>query len=299
MDILKELKYIKQIYDRGENVIKFLKNQKAETANSIEAIMVSYDFQAGTYIEDLKVRSDFINQYSDYLAKVIKKLGKSFSLLEAGVGEATTLGNVLGKLKNSFKKVYGFDISWSRVKKGQWYLNFLGIKDFNLFSGNLFEIPLQDNSMDIVYTSHSIEPNGGCEKEIMEELYRVTNKYLILLEPAYELANEEQRQRMRENGYITSLYASAKELGYKILEWRLFDVCVNPLNPTGILLIEKNGKATNACKDPFVCPITKTAIRKIKGAYFSESSFLVYPIIDNVPCLLSRLAVIATHYLDE
>ena len=77
----------------------------------------------------------------------------------------------------------------------------------------MFNLPLLDNSIDIVYTSHSMEPNGGHEEELLAELYRVTNNYLILLEPAYEFASEEARARMRKHGYVTNLYETAKRLG--------------------------------------------------------------------------------------
>ncbi|MGO5065110.1 hypothetical protein [Clostridium sp. LCP25S3_F8] len=56
----------------------------------------------------------------------------------------------------------------------------------NLNKVNLFCFPLKGNSIDIVYTSHFIQPNGRKEKETLMELYRITNKYLIILELAYE-----------------------------------------------------------------------------------------------------------------
>lgn len=40
----------------------------------------------------------------------------------------------------------------------------------NLFVANLFHIPLVDSSMDLLYTCYAIEPNGGKEKEILQEI---------------------------------------------------------------------------------------------------------------------------------
>ena len=53
------------------------------------------------------------------------------------------------------------------------------------------------------------------EEKALEELYRITKKYLILLEPAYEFANTKAKARMDKNGYITKLYPTALKLGFK------------------------------------------------------------------------------------
>lgn len=105
-----------------------------------------------------------------------------------GVGEATTLLTLANNLENK-NEYYGFDISWSRIKYAENFaLNYPEIS-VKFFIADLFSIPLKDDSIDVVYTCHSIEPNGGKEESILKELYRISGKYLILLEPAYELAN--------------------------------------------------------------------------------------------------------------
>jgi ubiquinone/menaquinone biosynthesis C-methylase UbiE len=53
------------------------------------------------------------------------------------------------------------------------YLNSLNIKNWFASTGNIFSLPFLHNSIDIVYTSHSIEPNGGKENLLLKELYRV------------------------------------------------------------------------------------------------------------------------------
>ena len=99
---------------------------------------------------------------------------------------------------------------------------------------------LIDNSFDIVFTHHAIEPNGGKEKQILSELYRVANKYLILVEPAYDLVdNDKIRRRMEEHGYIKNLYGSAKELGLNVITWQLYGNCISELNPPGLMIIKK------------------------------------------------------------
>lgn len=62
-------------------------------------------------------------------------------------------------------------------------------KKINLFVADMFKMPIADDAVDVVYTVHSMEPNGGREEELLDELYRITGKYLILVEPDYERAS--------------------------------------------------------------------------------------------------------------
>jgi len=298
MEAYKHLSEIKKAYERGENIIQLLKKDEHQVSNSVEDILVSYDLQAGSYTASFRKRVDYVKSYASAIEKVITKYAPRFdSIMEAGMGEATTLANVLKSFKEIPQHSFGFDISWSRVKYGNLFLNELGVPHCQTFVGDLFNIPLTDNSVEIVYTSHSIEPNSGKEKEILRELYRVTSRYLILLEPCYELGSPEAKKRMEKHGYITALQQSIQELGYDVKEFRLFDIYSNPLNPTGLTVISKDNKKSSPASEPFACPWTKTGLVNLKGAYYSHQSLLAYPVIDNIPCLLKTNAVVATHFV--
>lgn len=295
MEKLKILNKIKELYAKGENIVQYLKANNNSSKNNIEDILISYDFQSGSYINFYKNNIQYYKDYCGAIAKVINPLGDFSSIIEVGVGEATTLGNLIENLKRIPTNILGFDISWSRIKYAKQFMQEKGIPNSTLFTGDLFEIPLKDNSVDIVYTSHSIEPNGGREKEALQELYRITNKYLILLEPSYTHASDEGKKRMLSHGYITTLPESARELGYEIIEHRLFDTFANPLNPTGLLIIKK-GKSHDTSFVELACPLTKSSLEKFDNVYYSDESLLCYPIIKNIPCLLSQNAIIATHF---
>ena len=298
MEKLKILRKIHEIYLKGENILEYLNSIDKVDKNLVENIMISYEFQSGTYVKNYKRIKKYRENYARALAKIIDNIKNVKSILEAGVGEAVTLLPLLKKLKNKPLDILGFDISWSRLKFGKEFL-----KDFNepyvkLFSANLFEIPLSDNSIDVVYTSHSVEPNGGKEKEALMELYRITNKYLILLEPAYEFANSEAKKRMKKYGYVTSLHSTAINLGYSVLDYRLFEHSVNPLNPTGVMIIEKKSNISSPPK--LVCPISHSELFNYNESLkYSKESFLAYPIIDAIPCLLKDNSVLAAHLLTD
>jgi SAM-dependent methyltransferase len=297
MDKLSQLQKIREIYLNGGNIIQYLKDSDGRDFNSVEDILISYDFQSGSYLKEYPKKLQFIRDYCSSLADIINSLGSFRSIMEAGIGEGTLLGPLLNYVNIPHEK-FGFDISWSRLKFAQDFLKDINCKGVKLFTANLFEIPLKDNSIDIVFTSHAIEHNGGREKEALEELYRVTKKYLVLLEPAYEFANEDARERMKKHGYITNLNSTAVELGYKILEHRLFGYSSNPLNPTGLMVIEKEAVSSENQFSSLVCPLTRTDLREYyKSFLYSTESFLAYPILQNIPCLLKENAIIATHFL--
>jgi len=197
-------------------------------------------------------------------------------------------------LKNS----YGFDISWSRLKVGMDFMK-ENIKDNpNFFVADFSSIPLCDNSIDVVYTSHSIEPNGGNEKHILEELYRITKNYLVLFEPDYELASDEAKIRMENHGYAIHIASTAKMLGYNIIKRKLLEYSTNPLNPTSVIVIEKSSSDDKKENDNiFQCPITKTKLIDYGEVYFAPQSHIMYPVIRDIPCLLKTQAIFGFKYL--
>lgn len=296
MEKVKSLKKIKALYQDNVNIIQYLRGLTGSECNSTEEIMISYDFQAGTYTKGYKEYPSLKNEFCARLAEEINKFGDCNSILEVGVGEATTIALLMSFLPKKSFKGFGFDISWSRIKYGKKFLAEMNVGNVELFLGDLFSAPIKNNSIDIVYTCHSIESNGGREKEALIELYRITNKYLLLLEPSFEFANHEGRERMLSHNYVTKLYSTVIELGYNVIEHRLFGISSNPLNPTGLIIIKKNSESVNQV--PLCCPITKANISLVNGAYFSEESLLAYPIIAGIPCLLPENAIVATKFLD-
>lgn len=50
MKNLYDLDKIKTLYEKGENIINFLKSDQKVDKNSFEHILISYDFQVGNYI---------------------------------------------------------------------------------------------------------------------------------------------------------------------------------------------------------------------------------------------------------
>ena len=289
-------KYWAQEYKNGKNVSYEMKKVYQEENNTKEIIEMSYDLQSGSYIEGMKNKDykKHKNEYSKELAKIIKNLCKVKTVMEAGVGEGTTLSGVIQNLQKNII-FYGFDISLSRLFYAKKWLESLSLKNHSLCTGDLINIPFLDNSIDIVYTSHSIEPNRGQEKEILKELFRVTNKYLILLEPAYELTNDDNRKRMDYHGYCKNLLGTSESLGYEIVKNEIFKYSANELNPTAITIIKKNNNKKFK-KNPFACPQTKSKIKKYKDGWYSNESLSIYPIIDNISCLRVENKILSTKY---
>jgi uncharacterized protein YbaR (Trm112 family) len=287
---------LKALYDQGRNISAILREERGLPHNTPEIIEVAYDLQTGSYIEGMKNEemAKHKSEYAAEIARTILSLCRPGSVLEAGVGEATTLSGVLRSL-GSLVGSYGFDLSWSRVAYAEGWLYGQGIDNALLCVGDLLNVPFLDSSIDVVYTSHSIEPNGGSEESILRELYRVARRYLVLLEPGYELASDEARRRMERHGYCRNLKGTAEALGYQVLEHKLFPFTANPLNPTALTVIRKEADAEPP-KKVLACPKFKTPLREVGGMLFSPEALTVYPIVGGIPCLRVENGIFASKY---
>lgn len=285
-------------YANGENAMEYARRVAGSLRNTSLATLIAYDLQAGTYTaaarSDPEIRDRWCAQLAAILGPYVQSQG---TLLEVGSGEATTLEGVVRRLPRQPAQALGFDISWSRCKWGQ---NWLAEHrtSAELFVADLFEIPLADSSIDVVFTSHSIEPNGGNEVQALRELMRVTRQVLVMVEPIYELASKEAQLRMRQHGYVKGLKQVVEDLGFSVSDYRLLDFCSNPLNPSGVIVIEKNaGRGGAVGKEvAWRCPLTKTMLAAYPQGFFSPEAGLLYPTLDGIPLLRSNHAVVASAF---
>jgi ubiquinone/menaquinone biosynthesis C-methylase UbiE/uncharacterized protein YbaR (Trm112 family) len=292
--MLEKLSEIKKRFLRGDNIIH---NYSSESLR--DSILVSYDLQAGSYTRDDHKVSISRDRTSTHVSDAINTLGNFKSIMEVGVGEANNMGRIVSKLDSPVpEQIFGFDLSYSRIMYAKNNVSKI-IPNVNLFTGDLFHCPLSDNSIDIVYSLHSLEPNGGREEQALQELYRITNKYLLLFEPEFELGSVAAREHINKHGYVKNLSLVAKRLGYNVLEHKLLYASMTTKNNTGVTVIKKEGTSDKFKSNPFACPIAKTPLELIKDNYFSKESLLLYPIINEIPCLLPDNAIVASHYADE
>lgn len=287
---------LRAAYARGENVMEFARCNFGEAANTPLITLLAYDLQSGSYINGARADPDYRIRWCGQLAKLLDcYVSPEDSLLEVGCGEATTLAGVLNALHRPVRQALGFDISWSRCAYATAWLREKGA-NAKLFVGDLFNIPLEDESVDVVYTSHSLEPNGGKEKEAIQELLRIARKAVVLIEPAFEFATEDARQRMISHGYVRNLKGTAEKLGAQIVEHRMLEVYGNPLNPSGVLSLLKTTSSAAPSTIRWRCPVTHVPMLPNSDAFVAEMAGLVYPVLGGIPLLRNDHAVVASAF---
>jgi ubiquinone/menaquinone biosynthesis C-methylase UbiE len=183
-----DIELIKQLYQSGVNISEWVRNDEGSSDSSLTAILYSYDAQAGSYLDALqesKVASLKL-QTGEKPASILDDLAPE-TLLDAGVGEATTLVPVIRAMKRRPPSIWGIDLSLSRLLFARQHLSKNEIEGVQLFTGSLDNLPMTTGSMDVVLTVHSVEPNRGRGKHVLRELLRVAKRYVVMIEPSYEL----------------------------------------------------------------------------------------------------------------
>jgi ubiquinone/menaquinone biosynthesis C-methylase UbiE len=296
--LAKNMREVRQMYEHGTNIMQLLRQSDSGDTNCIDAIQVSYDLQAGSYVSLLNnpEHAEYVRNYTGALAGVLDRL-RPVSVMEAGTGEATTLVNVLRQMTTSPVQALGVDLSWSRIAVARRYAHDNGV-EATLVVGELSHMPARTSSIDVVFTSHSVEPNRGRERAILQELFRVARRYVVLLEPSSELGNAATKARIKEHRYCCDLVRHATDLGFKIVEHRLFDYISNPSNQTALIVIAKEDSLPACVGNPLGCSICHGPLHLHKGNYFCSDCLVVYPVIGDVPCLSVKHAIVAVLYAE-
>ena len=288
---------LKKIYEKGENIVAYLKAQLGAGENTVEMVEIAYDLQAGTKIAEYERIIEFAQSYAAEQYGYFRRYAPGArSIVDVGCGELTALSYLLNQFDGA-RKVFAFDVSWSRVFKGLAFARRLlseeQIGGLRVFCADINRIPLPSNSVDVVTSSHALEPNHGRESELLAELIRIARQRIILFEPCYELASQEAKARMEQHGYVRDLAKVARELGATVVEQKLAAVCSNSLNPTGVLVLEvSEGEAV--AEPTLVDPLSHAELAEKSGCLYSPSRGVSYPVIEGIPMLRSDSAILTT-----
>lgn len=279
---------------RGENIMAWIRSEEGVTDNSLSAIEYAYDVQAGSYTAALAnpQTRELKERIGARLAAELDALGP-FSLLEAGVGEATSLAPVIGAMKHCPSHVLGFDLSISRLLYARENLAARGMMNPDLFVGELGRIPLADSSIDVVLTVHAVEPNYGREEEILRELLRVTTRRLIMIEPSYELGSAATRARIERFGYVRDLPGALHRLGFPNISVEAWTLNANPENEAAIIVVEKSAERSSA-PPRFISPISGKTLVRLPDCWYCKGDGHAFPVISGIACLTAQNGIIAS-----
>lgn len=288
------------MYDAGGNIMQLLRQTERPLLATEPALAVAYDLQAGSYNRTLldpiwlKKRTEYAKALGDVLAPIVE----SAEIVDAGVGEATTLAFLLDAIRPS--SVRAFDISLSRLFFARQLLDQQSKDSVQLAVGELGHFPFPDNSCDVVMTSHAVEPNRGSELAILAEMRRVARQHVVLFEPAYELASSEARARMDLHGYCRDLPGAAQQAGMKIMAHRLLGISLNPLNPTAVTIcsVDKASESSAMERGAFACPWCAGPLELKRHHQWCSTCLRVYPVLDGIPLLTRQHGVLACRWLD-
>ncbi len=285
----------------GENISLFLKNNTE--LSEFEKISIQYELQSGEYIqgyfsnydEKYKILSQYLYSFRKILNDLYNK--EKIYLLDAGSGESTTILFILNNLDYYPNlHIIQYESSFSRLLLGKDFLtkNIKYNYDIEFINGNLEELPFGDNSIDIIFTSHAIEPNGKNLKSILEEFTRVCSNTFLLFEPSYNSNSDEGKKRMDNFNFFKDYqmleYFENKNI--KLLESELLEYNVNKLNPTKKFVLKKNIDIPTDFK--LVCPKFKDCLLNKNDYLISKDNYLTYFIIKNIKILISQKSIFTT-----
>jgi SAM-dependent methyltransferase len=270
-----------ELYSQNINLTRY-HLESSENLDS-DVIKVIYELQAGEYTENYRNNPEILYKYSSEIANNIRPyVNTDFSILDCGTGESNILLSILEIIP--FSQVKAFDISLNRILWAQ--KNSLEKRlEIDFAVGDMLNIPLANNSVDCILTTHSIEPNGGKETIILNELIRVAGKFLFLVEPNFIDANELQRSRMLNLNYATELEVAIKSSNQvTLLAKKIIDNSVNELNRSAMFVLKKNSFNTDKFHSSWVDPIMLEPFEK-KGTLMSTSRGISVPFYQDIPLL--------------
>ena len=159
-----------------------------------------------------------------YVADIVSSLCPGGSLVEVGAGDLATLVGVAKVIESRPRRLGAVDISERRLAVGRLWSERQHVNVSVMCAANGVALPFADNEWDVVITAHCLEQNSEPLSVILRELHRVSGRYLVLMEPSYELGRPLHRRMILRDGHVRGIPAAVGKLGFDVVRHELLPV---------------------------------------------------------------------------
>jgi len=159
-----------------------------------------------------------------FMADVLSGLCPGGSLIEVGSGDLGTLVGVAKAIDPRPLRIGAADMSETRLKVGRGWAGQQHVTIDVMCAAAASALPFKDNEWDLVMTSNCLEQNRRGLPAIIAELMRVSGRYVVMIEPSFELGNPTFRRRIQRVGHVRGIPAVSSQLGHRVLRHELLPV---------------------------------------------------------------------------
>lgn len=197
----------------------------------------TYDHGRMGHVSLKSIRDAYLAPVEAEISALANTLDRPVKVLEVGCGNGTNLMLLKGRLGEQ-ATFAGFDIAARRLELGRQYwgerLDGIDLSVDSALSLSGFE----DDSVDLVYSVHCLEQLPYHVRDAVAAMSRVASTRIVFVEPLWEVANTAQRLYAMLGDQLRTLRPEVEAAGLTVLRTEVPEVLANPLNRTGVLVVE-------------------------------------------------------------
>jgi len=192
-----------------------------------------------SWIREKEIRGHYLKYLIEEIECLVSEKNK-IKILEVGCGNCINLVNLKDRFGDQLQ-LFGIDISNKRIEVAKKYFS-KKLDDIEIYQHSIIKRydRWNDNFFDVVFSMHCLEQISYNCLPALEQMYRLTKKKLIMIEPVFENGNQVQKLYLICADHNRILIKTTRGLGYKITRNEALNIqSSGGLNQSSIVVIEK------------------------------------------------------------
>ena len=122
----------------------------------------------------------------------------------------------------------------------------------------------------------------------------MTGRYLVLLEPSWELGSDATKARIERHGYVRGLPDVLRSLGATIERHEAWPFNQSAANEAALIVARVPDKGARPARPELRSPIGRSPLENHGSYLYSKQDGFVFPLIEGIPCLLAENGILAS-----
>lgn len=192
-----------------------------------------------SWLKEKEIRGHYLKYLFEEIECLVSEKNK-IKILEVGCGNCINLVNLKDRFRDKLQ-LFGIDTSNKRIEVAKKFFS-EKLDGIEIYQHSVIKRcdKWNDNFFDVVFSMHCLEQIPYNCVPALQQMYRLTEKKLIMIEPIFENGNQVQKLYLICTDHNRILIKTIRDLGYKIIRNEVLNIqSSGGLNQSSIVVIEK------------------------------------------------------------